>query len=292
MKVRFAVSVGLGGTASASLGDVVREAESQGFDSLWFPDLPLLSVPDPLLALAFAAATSERLKLGVNLVPFGSQPFLVASRLAELDHLSAGRLLVTLVPGLGLAGEREALGIVGAHRGHLIDAIIPMLRAWWAGEAVEPAPGSAPLRLATLPLQDPLEIWLGGSGPLAVARAGALADGWLGSLTTPAKAGATRRAIQSAASEVGRTIDPQHFGLSIAYARESGQAETFAVRRRGPDQPDVTGVVPVGADALRDLVQGLVAEGLSKFVVFPAAPPTSWADELRWLAEVVVPLQT
>lgn len=274
------------------LGEVVREAEAQGFDSLWFPDLPLLSIPDPLLAVAFAAATSERLKLGVNLVPFGSQPFLLASRLAALDHLTAGRLLVTLVPGLGLPGEREALGIVGAHRGHLIDDLIPKMRAWWSGEAVAPSPGATPLQLPTLPLQNPLEIWLGGSGPLAIARAGALADGWLGSLSTPEHAGQSRRAIQAAATEAGRSIDPEHFGLSIAYAREPGQTATFAMRRRGPDQPDASAVLPVGAAALRSLLNGLIDEGLSKFVVFPAAPPTSWADELRWLAEVVVPLQT
>lgn len=49
---------------------------------------------------------------------------------------------------------------------------------------------------------------------------------------------------------------------------------------------------PVGAGALRDLVEELVEEGMSKFVVRRAAPVASWPDELDWLAEAVLDLQT
>jgi len=66
-----------------------------------------------------------------------------------------------------------------------------------------------------------------------------------------------------------------------------------ALRARRADR-DLTDIVPVGADALRDLLGRHVGAGLSKFVLRPvdAAPDTDDGAELGWLAEVVLPLQT
>lgn len=290
MKVRFAFSAG----ATAGSGDLaalVDGTEAAGFDSLWFSDLTVLGEVDPLLAVAFAAARSRRLHLGVNLVPFGRHPYVVARQLAQLDQLSGGRLLVTLVPGLGVAEERAALGVTGTHRGRRMDAVLPQLRAWWAGEAVE-IDGIA-VRQTVLPRQQPLEVWLGGSGPEAVARAGRLADGWLGSFLSPADAGRIRRAIQEQAAEAGRAVDPEHFGLSIAYARTADDLERAP--RRLPRRPaaPTPPPVPVGRDALRQAVGALVDEGLSKFVVRPVAPADGGiGDDLAWAADALLDLQT
>jgi alkanesulfonate monooxygenase SsuD/methylene tetrahydromethanopterin reductase-like flavin-dependent oxidoreductase (luciferase family) len=289
VKVRFAVSVGMGLPDPELLTTVVTEAEERGFDSLWFSDLTVLPGTNPLLAVSFAAAISRHLRLGVNLVPFGFQPFVFARQVAELDQLSAGRLLVTLVPGLDRTDERTALGIAGQHRGQLLDTLVPDLRSWWAGESMKVPARDTELRLAVLPRQDPLEIWLGGSGPEAICRAGRLADGWLGSNVIPRAAGTIRDQIQEKASEAGRTIDPEHFGLSIGYARENSDLERASSLR-----PSTTGLmsVPIGHRALRALIEALIDEGLSKFVLRSVAPVVSWPDELAWLASVVFDLQT
>ncbi len=294
VKVRFAVSVALGPPDPTQLAAVATEAESLGFDTLWFSDVPSLPTTDPVLGVSLAAAVTTKVKLGVNLIPFGYQPYVFARQVAQLDQFSRGRLLLTLVPGLDLPGERAALGVTGRHRGRILDALIPDLRAWWTGEEVRTSTGEPPLRLTVLPRQDPLEIWLGGSGPEAVQRAGRLADGWLGSLVSPDRAGAIRVRIAEAANEAGREIDPEHFGLSVGYARTPGDVER-AVRVRRPrskTNEELSEVIPVGAPALRDLVQRLVDQGLSKFVVRPIAPVDSWSDELAWLADTLLDLQT
>ncbi|MGC1238453.1 MAG: LLM class flavin-dependent oxidoreductase [Acidimicrobiales bacterium] len=290
MKVRFAVSVGLGSPDPELLAVVVAGAEERGFDSIWFSDLTVLAGTDPFLAVSFAAAASHRLRLGVNLVPFGYQPFVFARQVAELDQITAGRLLMTLVPGLDGADERAALGISGQHRGRLLDALIPDLKSWWAGESVKVPDGQdAELRLAVLPRQNPLEVWLGGHGPESVRRAGQLADGWLGSNVTPQAAGTIRAQIQEEATTAGRTIDPEHFGLSIGYAREDSD-----LGRASPLRRSTTGQisVPVGVRQLRDLIGALIDQGLSKFVLRSVAPVLWWPDELNWLADVVFDLQT
>ena len=285
MRVRFAVSLGAGVQDVEHLAGSLCEAESLGFDTVWFSDVPLMPSPDPVVAVAVAAATTSRVKVGANFVPFGQAPYVLARRLAQLDRLTSGRLLVTLVPGIDQPGEREALGFGDANRGRLLDELIPQLRALWAGA------GGIPL--AVTPVQDPLEIWLGGSGPLAVRRAGRLADGWLGSLVSPDRAKAIREDIVQAAGEAGRSIDPEHFGLSVAYAREPDDLDR-AVRLRSRSRPEVDlgEVVPVGRDALRDLVGRFIDAGLSKFVVRRVCPVTSWRDELQWTAEALLDLQT
>lgn len=291
MKVRFAVSVGLGAPDPEGLAAVAGRAEAEGFDTIWMSDLPSLPATDPLVGVAFAAAVTRRVHLGINLIPFGEQPYLVAHRLAQLDRVTAGRLLVTLVPGLDLAPERQALGTAGRHRGQMMEELVPMLQDWWAGREVAGA------RLPVRPVQDPLEIWLGGSGPDAVGRAGRVADGWLGSALSPPRAGEVRRAIEKEAAAAGRVIDPEHFGLSIGYARtEEDLARAAAGRlrtlQRSDPDADPRDVVPLGAAGLRDVVGRLVDEGLSKFVVRPVAPVEDWAAELAWLAGTVLDLQT
>ena len=283
MKVRFAVSIGTAAGDAGRLAGALRDAETIGFDTVWFSDVPLMATTDPMLAVTVAAASTTRVKVGANFVPFGHSPFVFARQLAQLDLLTSGRLLLTLVPGLDQPGERAALGIGDANRGHLLDELIPRLRELWSGG------GEVPLPLK--PIQDPREIWLGGSGPQAVRRAGRLADGWLGSLVSPDRAGAIREEIVSAAGDAGRVIDPEHFGLSIAYAQESGDFDS-AIRLRSRPAADLGEVVPVGRVALRDLVTRLVDAGLSKFVVRRVCPVRSWREELEWIAHALLDLQT
>lgn len=290
VKVRFAVSIAMTVPDPVLLATAVEKAEELGFDSLWFSDLTVLPGTNPVVAVPFAAAASQRVRLGVNLVPFGYAPFIFARQVAELDQITGGRLLLTLVPGLDRPDERSALGISGQHRGRLLDALIPDLRSWWAGEAVTvPGGEAAGLRLAVLPRQDPLELWLGGSGPAAIRRAGELADGWLGSNVTPQVAGAIRAQIQREATKANRMIDPEHFGLSIGYAREKSDLE-----RATPLRPSTTvqAPVPVGVRELRAFINELIDQGLSKFVLRSVAPVLWWPDELNWLSDVVLDLQT
>jgi probable F420-dependent oxidoreductase len=296
VKVRFAVSVAGGPPNPELLASVVTEAESIGFDTLWFSDVPSLPATDPLLGVAFTAACTKRMKLGINLIPLGYRPYVIAHKVAQLDRLTGGRLLVTLVPGLETAGERAALGNYGRDRGQMLDALIPELRRWWAGESVSVADDTEPVPLSVRPVQDPLEIWLGGSGPKNLQRVGRLADGWLGSLVSPDQAGPKLAQIQAAAAAAGRTIDPEHFGLSIAYARESDDLGRSAILRRprakGDEPVDITELVPIGRSALRSLIGRLVDQGLSKFVVRSLAPVESWPEELSWLADTLLDLQT
>jgi probable F420-dependent oxidoreductase len=295
MKIRFAVAPAGLGFDPVGFATLVDGLEAGGFDTIWLSDVPLADTVDPMVGLAFAASRTRRLKLGANIVPVGRNPMLLAKDLAQLDQLSRGRVLISLVPGLDQPGEREALGIGRANRGAFIDEIIPLLRRWWSGETVEYRserfnfPGVA---VRPRPVQNPLEIWLGGVGPAALTRAGRLADGWLGAAVTPDEALRARTRIQEAAADAGRQIDPEHFGLSVPYSRSSPTpAGLAALAARRPDV-DPAELLPSGRSGLRSLIGRYVDAGLSKFVVRATTPVGSWDDELTWLRDAVRDLES
>jgi len=295
MKVRFAVSPHSGSLSAAGLSAFADALEVSRFDGIWLSDLPLAPALDPLLGLALVAGRTKRLRLGANVVPLGRNPFLLAKQLAQLDQISAGRLLLSFVTGLGQPGEREALGLAGASRGAVVEDVLALLRSWWAGEPVDSHSerwSFSGLESAARPVQDPLEVWLGGRGPKALDRVGRVADGWLGAQLTPVEAKDARERIQASAERAGREVDPEHFGLSIAYVRTLPDPELLrSITVRRPDL-DPLALVPVGAGGLRSFIHGYIEAGLSKFVVRPAVAVDSWTDEAEWLAGAILDLQT
>src|SRR5256712_6954901 len=293
MKIR--IGVGAGGAISTpdALGELVTGLDQLGFDSLWLSEVLTAPVLDQLVGLAWAAASNPRLKLGTTMLLPGRNVVQLAKPVASRDVMCRGALLVTLVPGLTYAPERDAVGIDPKRRGAFIDDALPLLRRLWAGETVsqEGAVGSfRDVRLSPRPGQQPLEIWLGGTAPAALERCGRLSDGWLPSLCTPEEAAAGRVVIDGAAAKAGRSISREHFGMSIGYATapiDPATARTMTARR-----PRSVELTPVGLPALRERLERFIDVGFSKFVLRPIAAPASWRAELEALAGAVGDLQT
>jgi probable F420-dependent oxidoreductase len=295
MKVRIGVGPGADIAANPErFGDYVIDMERLGFDSLWLSEVLTQPVLDPLAGLAFAAGRVRKLKLGTTLVVPGRQPGRLAKELATIDVLSRGRLLLVFVPGLPDQVEREALGINGRNRNGWIDEALPVVRRLWTEDAVEhhgPRFAFAGVTIRPRPLQNPLEVWLGGNAPGALERTGRLGEGWLPSLCTPEEAAAGRVAIERAAADHGRVIDPEHFGVSIGYARDSlPPTRVAAILRRRPNADPAT-LIPLGLPALREMLLRYIDAGCSKFVVRPLERGPDWRAELEELADQVLPLQ-
>jgi probable F420-dependent oxidoreductase len=293
MKIRIGVGAAGASSTPEALAELVKSIDDLGFDSLWLSEVLTGPVIDPVVGLAWAAASNPRVKLGTTMLLPGRNVLRLAKQLASLDALCRGRLLVTLVPGLTYAPEREAIGVEPKRRGAFIDEALPLLRRLWAGETVShdgPVGNFRDVKLSPLPVQQPLEVWLGGTVPAALERCGRLSDGWLPSLCTPEEAAAGRVVIDEAAAKAGRSISPEHFGMSIGYASkpiDPATARVMTARR-----PRALELTPVGLPALRQLLERFLAVGFSKFVVRPVVPPASWRAELEALSAAVGDLQT
>ena len=278
MKVRIGISLGPAG-APGQFADAVDQLEQARVDSLWLPETVYSPVVEPFTGMAFALARTRRLKAGsgISVLP-GRHPVLVAKQLAPLAGLPPGRVL----PVFGLRpaqdAERVLFPVPDGQRAAVFDESLELLRLLLTTEQVDFAGRFFSVSGATVSPRPakPLDIWLGGSAPAALRRVGRLADGWLGSLLTPAEAGAAVKEIQHAAAEADREVEEDHFGLSLPVTFAGNEpsipdALLASIRRRRPEADPAT-LVARGWDDARRMLGQYVEAGLSKFVVRPASP--------------------
>lgn len=191
-------------TNAAALTTVATDAEAAGYDSLWvmdrllaplaprspYPGTPDGALPpehnrvlDPLVALSYAAAVTQRVRLGTNvLVAPWYPPVPLARALTALDVLSAGRLTVGL--GIGWStDEYEATGAPLAGRGARLEETLDVLSRVWTSDIVEHDGATARVAASTIepkPHQRPHPpILLAAFSPAGFDRIARRADGWL-----------------------------------------------------------------------------------------------------------------
>ena len=297
--VKVRIGFGLGTRTLSNdgerLGALVDGLERLRFDSLWLSERLTAEAPDPIVAMAFAAARTTRLKFGTSvLVLPGRNPVVLAKELASLDRLSGGRLLPAVGLGAPVPAEHRAFGVDRAERAAWFDEALTLMRRLWSESDVHHDGERFQVRGVTLlprPVQDPIEVWLGGQAPSELRRVGRLGDGWLPSFCTPADVRDGWRLVTETAAAHAREIDPGHLGALVAYSHDGIAdvvAQAIAQRRPGVDPGDI---IPVGLPAVRKRLEELVEVGASKFVVVPIDEPADWDDELGAVAAELLPLQ-
>jgi len=295
--VKIRVGYGLGNLRSldgARLGSLAEAIEHNGFDSLWLSERISGPAPDPMLGLTFAAARTERIKLGtsVQVLP-GRSPARLAKSWATLDALSGGRALPAFGLGIVHPVEQQAFGVARGERAAIFDEALPLIRRLWAEDAVTHDGAHFHYDDMTV-LPKPakrLDVWLGGKAPVELRRVGRLADGWLASFSTPEDCKAGREAIEHAAAAADRSIDDDHFGAMVFYTHDAlpdRLVELLASRNPGADPREL---VAQGWPAVRELCERYIAVGFSKLVLVPFTEPENWDEELAQGAEAILPVQ-
>jgi probable F420-dependent oxidoreductase len=207
-------------------------AEEAGYESLWtvehvvvpaeyrskYPydpsgrmpapdDTPL---PDPLVWLAFAAATTSRIKLGTGIAILPQRNALIAAKeVATLDRLSGGRVLLGVGAGW-LKEEFEALGVPFERRGQRLDEHIEAMRALWAGERASYDGELVRFEECTMsprPAAGRVPIHIGGHTEVAARRAGRLGDGFFPGTTDAEHLAHVIGVMRRTAEEAGRDPD-------------------------------------------------------------------------------------
>ncbi len=300
MKVRIGIGLGVAGLRDEGrFGAFVDALEAHRFDSLWLSERVAGDAPDPVLGLTYAAARTERLKLGtsVQVLP-GRNPALLAKEWATLDRLSGGRALPAFGLGNPIAAEHQAFGVAREERAPIFDEALPLLRRLWSEDDVEHHGEHFSYEHLTVrpkPVQDPMDVWLGGRAPSELRRCGRLGDGWLASFLTAADCAERRPVVDEAATGAGRTIDPEHYGAMVLYARDGvpdAVLARLAALRPGAEPEDL---VAVGAERLRERLGEYIGVEFSKLVIVPLDEPTApdtWDEALGSIAEAVLDLQT
>jgi len=276
----------------------VETCEESKVDSLWQTDRLVSAEPylEPLTALAALAGGTSRLKFGMTVLVLPLRdPLVVAKQCATLDFLSNGRFLPAFGVGSDTAAEWDALGSDRTQRGRRMDEALDVIARLWAGEAVTYAgkfyqyQGA---RVAPLPKQSPLPLWVGGSSPVAIKRTARVGTGWLGGGQTPAQVAPVVAAIRAAAIEAGRPIDDDHYGVSFAFrlgSLDDAPVQQAAKRLAATANP-ATAFAVGDAEAVIARCRAFRDAGVSKFVLRPIGDSDDdILDQTRRLIADVLP---
>jgi probable F420-dependent oxidoreductase len=254
-----------------TLMEAAQQAESLGYDSVWSADRIIIPweintpypyskqgsfiVPpdrpffEPLTCLAFLAACTENIRLGMSVMvlPY-RHPLYWAKIATTIDQLSTGRLIMGV--GVGWMNEEfSALGAPFKARGQVADEQLQLLDKIWQEEHIsfhgryynfeDIAFSPKPFQKSRIP------IWVGGEGKHAQRRAGTYGDGWFPYFVriTPNELARRFENVRRCARAAGRNPDQMTFACCLPIELTSKEV---------PQEPDyLKGSVAQVSEALQ-----------------------------------------
>jgi len=274
------------GVEGKALVDWAMRAEEAGFHSLGTIGRLVYPGYDDLIALAAAAAVTERIRLttSVLLAPLHANVGLLAKQAASLDRLSGGRLVL----GVGIGGRDDdftASGLPSSSRGQRLAAQMEEVKRIWNGEIRGMAGpiGPAPAREGGPPLI------AGAMNPASFRRVAGLADGWIFGGGTPEMFAEASSAVDQAWQDAGRPGTPRKIALAyFALGTQAREEATSNITSYYAWLGGVAGQIAAGAAASAEAVRGYIAgferSGCDELILHPGSPRP---DQVTLLAEAI-----
>jgi alkanesulfonate monooxygenase SsuD/methylene tetrahydromethanopterin reductase-like flavin-dependent oxidoreductase (luciferase family) len=283
MDVSIGLPATIPGTTGEQLVEWARRADAGPFRSLGIIDRLVFPNFDPMVALAAAAAVTQRIRLTttVLLAPVRDTGVL-AKEAASLDRLSNGRLTL----GLGVGAREDDFLYANQDfrtRGKRFDRQLEDMHRIWAGESVNgvgPA-GPTPVQPGGPP------IMIGGYSPAAVKRIARWGIGFIsGGLAAERARGLYQLARETWAS-AGRPGAPRlagsaYFGLGPEARERGGRYLRAYYGEEGGSA--IAGAMPTSREDIRAVLQGFQDAGVDEVFLWPTTPDV---DQVEELAEIV-----
>lgn len=305
--MRFAISIPQLHPQAFAAADVkayLARAEELGFESGWALEQAIGPTPliAPLEMLAYAAACTERLRLGVAvLVSSLHDPLQLAAAVTAVDRLSHGRVEVGVSPGGGFRNF-AAFGVDRATFVARFTEGLELMKAAWSDEPRVTFSGRF-RQLDDVPIQPkPVQrphppIWFGASAPRALARAVRHGDGFFGAGSSSTAAFAEQvRVVRRELDVQGR--DPAGFAIAkrvyLTVDDDAGRARSRALDGLDRIYGAMPGIedVPVSGTP-EDVVRGLraVADAGAELILLNPLGANAAEDraQMERLAADVVP---
>jgi alkanesulfonate monooxygenase SsuD/methylene tetrahydromethanopterin reductase-like flavin-dependent oxidoreductase (luciferase family) len=261
--------------------DWARRAESRDFSCLGTIDRLVYGNYEPLIALAAAAAVTERIRLATTILiaPLRVSGALLAKQAATVDHLSNGRLIFGVAVG-GREDDFEASGVDFHTRGKQFEEMIEQFERVWAGESFGYAGAIGPK-----PPNGRPTLIIGGAADVAFERAAKHGDGWImgGGPPDQFKEGAAK--IDAAWEAAGREGKPRKMALAY-FALGDGAKEAADGYLHdyygflGEIADMIAGSAATDAETVKQYVEGFSAAGCDELVLFPCNPDPGQVDLL------------
>ncbi|MQA05790.1 MAG: LLM class flavin-dependent oxidoreductase [Streptosporangiales bacterium] len=289
------IEIGTGAPAPdvMDLTYAARFVEELGFESVWMPDLVIgdgTPALEPALALAAAAAATERVRIGfsVLVVPLRPAPWL-AVQVATLQQLSGNRLLLGVGTG-GFPGAPfwRALGVPGHDRGRITDETLRLLPQLLAGEPTAVVGGEPPLTLAPAVPMPPVLV---GGTHRAFRRALDHGAGWFPSLVAPDDLARSVTTLRDLAAERGVPVPEITVGGHMVIGDDTEARSTYDALVRNlvdvhgmpQEQAARTPMRARNAEELGEIFAAYASAGAARIVAGPDNGP--WQTQLERVVE-------
>jgi alkanesulfonate monooxygenase SsuD/methylene tetrahydromethanopterin reductase-like flavin-dependent oxidoreductase (luciferase family) len=277
MKVGIGLPNAVRGVNRAGIVEWAQRAERAGFASLGVLDRLVYANYESLIALAAAAAVTERVELVTDILiaPLRPNTALLAKQAATLDSLSGGRLTLGLAPG-GRSDDYEASGLDFSRRGPVFEQQLDELTAVWRGErgiGPVPRPGGRPGML------------IGGGSDVAYRRAATYADGWTMGGGTPGMVTQALDKLTAAWAAAGRPGRPRtmallYFALGDDAEKMAGDSLGHYYAFLGDYAQQLVAGAAKDAATVRQYLDGFEAAGTDDVICFPVSADVSQVDRL------------
>jgi alkanesulfonate monooxygenase SsuD/methylene tetrahydromethanopterin reductase-like flavin-dependent oxidoreductase (luciferase family) len=261
----------------AGIVEWARRAEAAGFSSLGTIDRIAYGNYESLIALAAAAAVTDRIRLVTDILiaPLRANTALLAKQALTVDHLAGGgRVVLGLAPG-ARQDDYELGGIDFSQRGRIFDRQLEALGGLLRGEGgVGPAPSGA-RRPGLL---------VGGNVDAAYRRAARHADGWTAGGGGPERFAESRQKAVEAWKAEGREGEPRT--MALFYFALGDDPEGAARRSLGDyySYAEYADMIVESAAKDEDTIRGYLAAyqeaGCDEVICFPASPDPVQVDLL------------
>jgi len=273
------LSIGLPNAVPGTTGDDItefaRRAEARGFKSLGTIDRIVYDNYEPLVALAAAAAVTERIGLltSVLLGPLRPNGAALAKQTLSLNALSGGRFTL----GIGLGGREDDYAAAGADmstRGDVMEELLDDIKRVWDDADIGPNRDGRPGLL------------VGGGVQASYERAARWGDGWIAGGVPPEMFKQAADAVKAAWSDAGRDGTPRLAGLGYFALGDTGEAD--AQRYLGDYYAFlgeeiagyIAGAAAKDAETVQGYLQAFTDAGCDELVLFPCSGDPAQVDLL------------
>ena len=281
MDVAIGLPATIPGVEREQLLEWARRADALGFSSLGTLDRIVYPNYEPLIAMAAAAAVTERIGLltAILIAPYRANGALVAKQAATLHHLSKGRLTLGVAVG-GREDDYEASGVDFHTRGREFDGMLATWQQVWEGESFGTAGGVGP----ALPQGRP-GMLIGGSADVAFERAARHGDGWIMGGGTPDQLREGADKMRAAWQAAGREGEPRIAALAYFALGDGARDAADAYLRHyyewlGEYADMIASSAAVDAETVKQYVAGFADAGCDELVMFPCSPDPEQVDLL------------
>ena len=255
--------------------ELLQHLDKLNYNEAWIGEhhsggVEIIAAPEMFIAAAAERTKHIRLGTGVSSLPY-HHPFMLASRMVQLDHMTRGRAMFGVGPG-ALVYDAFKIGVAAADQRRMMNEALDVIVALFKGETVNKETDWFKIRDAKLQLscytQPMIEMAVASArspaGAIAAARHG------LGMLSI---GGATPTSIAHQAT---------NWGLYEAEARRAGHV---------PDRAKWRVVALMHIAETREQAKNNVKFGLKAYcdyfreiATFPIVPPDV-SDDCNWLIE-------